>query len=238
MHLERNGDVDEFKFDLITPTTTNVHYGGHHPPLVSAILKLRSSADSSSRRRRRSSPHPSHSSAPHRTSHSSAIHGPRIPRFRPAMELGLWLVYLRLCRRPQQVEEEGGAYPSGADCGGSGRLRYVVMLVVARLCQLIVLGLVGSSSDVSYFEGYYPGLVNLSGSYCFMNSTLQAMASLSYLQPHIDQVFNKAESLSTIVHTPVIDELRELLAGMCNYTSTRRFPMVMVNMTRYSLVFG
>ena len=44
-----------------------------------------------------------------------------------------------------------------------------------------------------------------------MNATVQAMASPSYLQPHIDQVFNKAESLTSIVHTPVIDELRELL---------------------------
>lgn len=38
------------------------------------------------------------------------------------------------------------------------------------------------------------------------------MASLSYLQPHIDGVFNKAESLTEIVQTPVVDELRDLLA--------------------------
>ncbi|KDQ64111.1 hypothetical protein JAAARDRAFT_27735 [Jaapia argillacea MUCL 33604] len=56
---------------------------------------------------------------------------------------------------------------------------------------------------------YYPGLVNISGTYCFMNSTLQAMASLCYLQPHIDRIHAKAEVLD--VPTPVIDTLRDLL---------------------------
>lgn len=81
--------------------------------------------------------------------------------------------------------------------------------------NLLSIVLAGSSDVPMYFEGYYPGLVNLSGSYCFMNATLQAMASLSYLQPHLDQVFNKAESLTNIVHTPVIDELRDLLGSEC-----------------------
>lgn len=57
-------------------------------------------------------------------------------------------------------------------------------------------------------EGYYPGLVNISGTYCFMNSTLQALASLTYLQPHLDAITAKAEALD--VPTPVIDALREL----------------------------
>ncbi|KAI0065866.1 cysteine proteinase [Artomyces pyxidatus] len=57
--------------------------------------------------------------------------------------------------------------------------------------------------------GYYPGLVNLSGTYCFMNSTMQALASLSYLQPHVDAIHDKAEALD--VPTPVVDALRELL---------------------------
>ncbi|KAK2465903.1 hypothetical protein APHAL10511_001544 [Amanita phalloides] len=56
--------------------------------------------------------------------------------------------------------------------------------------------------------GYYPGLVNISGTYCFMNSTLQALASLSYLQPHIDAVHAKAEERD--VPTPVIDTLQTL----------------------------
>ncbi|KAG6848439.1 hypothetical protein H0H93_016953 [Arthromyces matolae] len=57
-------------------------------------------------------------------------------------------------------------------------------------------------------EGYYPGLVNISGTYCFMNSTLQALASLSYLQPHIDNIHDKAEALD--VPSPVIDTLQDL----------------------------
>ncbi|KDQ29547.1 hypothetical protein PLEOSDRAFT_1112327 [Pleurotus ostreatus PC15] len=55
---------------------------------------------------------------------------------------------------------------------------------------------------------YYPGLVNISGTYCFMNSTLQAMSSLSYLQPHIDRIHSKAVELD--VPSPVIDALRDL----------------------------
>ncbi|KAG6809578.1 hypothetical protein H0H92_015699 [Tricholoma furcatifolium] len=57
-------------------------------------------------------------------------------------------------------------------------------------------------------DGYYPGLVNISGTYCFMNSTLQALASLSYLQPHIDRIHDKAEALD--VSTPTIDALQDL----------------------------
>lgn len=73
---------------------------------------------------------------------------------------------------------------------------------------------------------FYPGLVNISGTYCFMNSTMQvstvsawyacgishlvqALASLSYLQPYVDQVHEKAEALD--VPTPVIDALQDLL---------------------------
>src|ERR1700722_14283127 len=76
-------------------------------------------------------------------------------------------------------------------------------------------------------DGYFPGLVNISGTYCFMNSTIQvgvvicqaelmpinsmnqAIASLCYLQPHIEATHAKAEALD--VPTPVIDALRDLL---------------------------
>ncbi|KAF8165783.1 hypothetical protein B0H34DRAFT_690456 [Crassisporium funariophilum] len=66
----------------------------------------------------------------------------------------------------------------------------------------------------SDWEGaeYYPGLVNISGTYCFMNSTLQALASLSYLQPHIDAIHARAEALD--VPTPVIDALQELFKNL------------------------
>lgn len=67
-------------------------------------------------------------------------------------------------------------------------------------------------------EGYYPGLVNISGTYCFMDSTLQAMASLCYLQPHIEEIHSKAEVLD--VPTPVVDALRELLHRLNTPTSS------------------
>lgn len=62
-------------------------------------------------------------------------------------------------------------------------------------------------------DGYYPGLVNISGTYCFMNSTIQALASLSYLHPHIAAIQRKAEALD--VPTPVVDALKDLLNGAC-----------------------
>ncbi|KIY51650.1 cysteine proteinase [Fistulina hepatica ATCC 64428] len=66
--------------------------------------------------------------------------------------------------------------------------------------------------------GSYPGLVNISGTYCFMNSTLQAsmclmhakaMASLAYLNPHLDAIHSRAVVLD--VPSPVVDTLRSLL---------------------------
>ncbi|KAF8700581.1 hypothetical protein AX14_000675, partial [Amanita brunnescens Koide BX004] len=62
--------------------------------------------------------------------------------------------------------------------------------------------------DTDENDGYYPGLVNISGTYCFMNSTLQALASLSYLQPHVDAIHANAEALD--LPTPVIDSLQDL----------------------------
>ncbi|KAG6860838.1 hypothetical protein C0995_006976 [Termitomyces sp. Mi166 len=74
--------------------------------------------------------------------------------------------------------------------------------------QIAMNGISSHSSESGTDDGYYPGLVNISGTYCFMNSTLQALASLSYLQPHIDTIHDKAEDLD--VPTPVIDALQEL----------------------------
>ncbi|KAH9927275.1 uncharacterized protein B0H18DRAFT_1003829 [Fomitopsis serialis] len=77
-----------------------------------------------------------------------------------------------------------------------------------------------SFPKVSHDAGYYPGLVNISGTYCFMDSTLQAMASLCYLQPQIEQIHAKAEALD--VPTPVIDALRDLLHTLNTPTSSPR----------------
>ncbi|TFY52843.1 hypothetical protein EVJ58_g9784 [Rhodofomes roseus] len=75
-----------------------------------------------------------------------------------------------------------------------------------------------SLPKASHDGGYYPGLVNISGTYCFMDSTLQAMASLCYLQPQIEQIHAKAEALD--VPTPVIDALRDLLHTLNTPTSS------------------
>ncbi|KAL0949212.1 hypothetical protein HGRIS_009292 [Hohenbuehelia grisea] len=69
----------------------------------------------------------------------------------------------------------------------------------------------GVESSVDDGAECYPGLVNMSGTYCFMNSTLQAMASLSYLQPQIDAIHAQAELLD--VPSPVIDALQALFDG-------------------------
>ncbi|KAL1747282.1 hypothetical protein HDZ31DRAFT_80636 [Schizophyllum fasciatum] len=78
--------------------------------------------------------------------------------------------------------------------------------------------------------GYYPGLVNISGTYCYMNSTLQALASLSYLRPHLDTIAAKAEALD--VATPVVDALRELLTVLNTphkrYTTLRPMQIIQV----------
>ncbi|KAH9854972.1 hypothetical protein C2E23DRAFT_883512 [Lenzites betulinus] len=77
-----------------------------------------------------------------------------------------------------------------------------------------------SSYESSTEDGYYPGLVNISGTYCFMNSTLQAMASLVYLQPQLDEIHARAEALD--VPTPVIDSLRELVRILNTPASSSR----------------
>lgn len=46
-----------------------------------------------------------------------------------------------------------------------------------------------------------------------MDSTLQAMASLTYLQPYIEEIHSRAEALD--VPTPVVDALRDILNSAC-----------------------
>ncbi|KAI0265072.1 hypothetical protein BC834DRAFT_880000 [Gloeopeniophorella convolvens] len=64
-------------------------------------------------------------------------------------------------------------------------------------------------SDAEKKNLFYPGLVNISGTYCFMNSTMQALASLQSFLPYIDAIHAKAEAVD--VPTPVVDALRDLL---------------------------
>ncbi|KAI9508141.1 hypothetical protein F5148DRAFT_980283 [Russula earlei] len=78
----------------------------------------------------------------------------------------------------------------------------------------------GAFSTKPEKSAFYPGLVNISGTYCFMNSTMQALASLSYLRPHIDGIYFKAEAVD--VPTPVVDALRDLLHELNNPSSHYR----------------
>ncbi|TRM67481.1 hypothetical protein BD626DRAFT_478928 [Schizophyllum amplum] len=87
-----------------------------------------------------------------------------------------------------------------------------------------------ASETEGALDGHFPGLVNISGTYCYMNSTLQAMASLSYLLPHLDMIAAKAEALD--VATPVVDALRELLTLLNTphrrYTTLRPMQIIQV----------
>ncbi|KAJ7823513.1 cysteine proteinase [Mycena olivaceomarginata] len=65
---------------------------------------------------------------------------------------------------------------------------------------------------------HFPGLVNMSGTHCFMNSTLQALASLSNLPPYLLGIRTRAEALD--VPTPVVDALIDLLAALNTPTPT------------------
>ncbi|KAJ7739169.1 hypothetical protein B0H16DRAFT_66162 [Mycena metata] len=61
-------------------------------------------------------------------------------------------------------------------------------------------------------DARFPGLVNMSGTHCFMNSTLQALASLHALPPYLLAIRARAEA--TDVPTPVVDALLDLLAQL------------------------
>ncbi|KAG9105054.1 hypothetical protein FRC06_000027 [Ceratobasidium sp. 370] len=68
------------------------------------------------------------------------------------------------------------------------------------------------AQEGSVSKGCYPGLVNISGTYCFFNSTVQAFASLKALQPQIDEIHKNAEDWD--VPTPVLDALRSVLIDL------------------------
>ncbi|KAF7302207.1 USP domain-containing protein [Mycena indigotica] len=61
-------------------------------------------------------------------------------------------------------------------------------------------------------DALFPGLVNMSGTHCFMNSTLQALASLTFLAPYLLAIRTRAEALD--VPTPVVDALIDLLDAL------------------------
>ncbi|KAF8324621.1 uncharacterized protein EI90DRAFT_3075243 [Cantharellus anzutake] len=81
------------------------------------------------------------------------------------------------------------------------------------------LRLLGRHPTESQDHQWYPGLVNVSGTYCFMNSVLQAFSSLSYLQPHVEEVYSRAEAHD--IPTPVTDAVRNVLKLLNTPSSSR-----------------
>ncbi|WVR07047.1 hypothetical protein IAU60_004086 [Kwoniella sp. DSM 27419] len=58
-------------------------------------------------------------------------------------------------------------------------------------------------------EGYFPGMVNLSGTLCYMNSVLQAFASITSLVKHLETLVELA--VEADVPTPVTDALLDVI---------------------------
>ncbi|KAF7353355.1 USP domain-containing protein [Mycena sanguinolenta] len=79
------------------------------------------------------------------------------------------------------------------------------------------------SMRVDDADAHFPGLVNMSGTHCFMNSTLQALASLSTLAPYLLAIRTRAEALD--VPTPVVDALIDLLAALNTPASSPAQPL-------------
>lgn len=66
------------------------------------------------------------------------------------------------------------------------------------------------SEMASYEPGdRYPGMVNLSGTLCYMNSVLQAWASLPHLRAHLERIIQLATAAD--VPTPVTDAVHDVL---------------------------
>lgn len=61
-------------------------------------------------------------------------------------------------------------------------------------------------------EQHYPGMVNLSGVLCYMNSVLQALASVESLVEHLKRIMLLAEEVD--IPTPVTDALSDALADL------------------------
>ncbi|WVQ99411.1 hypothetical protein IAU59_006544 [Kwoniella sp. CBS 9459] len=61
-------------------------------------------------------------------------------------------------------------------------------------------------------EGYYPGMVNLSGTLCYMNSVLQAFASITSLVNHLENIVKLAveADVPTLVTDALLEVIRDL----------------------------
>ncbi|WWD17296.1 hypothetical protein CI109_101736 [Kwoniella shandongensis] len=69
-----------------------------------------------------------------------------------------------------------------------------------------------AKSSTAIVDGYFPGMVNLSGTLCYMNSVLQAFASMSSLVEHLEKVVSLAMEVDvpTLVTDALLDVIHEL----------------------------
>lgn len=75
-----------------------------------------------------------------------------------------------------------------------------------------------SASD----EGYYPGLVNISGTYCFMNSTLQVRRDLP--TANLSLMRCEGHGIFVLPATPAREDTRQSRSIGCSYPRYRRPP--------------
>ncbi|GAA5846588.1 hypothetical protein JCM9279_006754 [Rhodotorula babjevae] len=72
-------------------------------------------------------------------------------------------------------------------------------------------------------EQYFPGLLNAAGNLCFLNATLQSMASLPPLLTYLDQLVTSADDLD--VSLPVSNALLATLDALNTPSSSRPQPL-------------
>lgn len=81
----------------------------------------------------------------------------------------------------------------------------------------------GSKSQLNgHHSSHYPGLYN-TGNSCFLNSTLQSLASLDVLKQHLESVMELAEAWD--VPTPVTDALHDLVLSL-NTSGVKRSALI------------
>ncbi|WWC94188.1 hypothetical protein V866_001028 [Kwoniella sp. B9012] len=70
----------------------------------------------------------------------------------------------------------------------------------------------GSNHTFKASNDHFPGMVNLSGTLCYMNSVLQAFASITSLVSHLEKIVDLAVESDT--PTPVTDALLEVIQDL------------------------
>ncbi|ORY33965.1 hypothetical protein BCR39DRAFT_517965 [Naematelia encephala] len=72
-------------------------------------------------------------------------------------------------------------------------------------------------------DAYFPGMVNLSGVLCYMNSVLQSMASIASLIQHLERIIHLAVEVD--MPTPVSDALSDVMRDLNTPSSRTPIPL-------------